>query len=129
MSEDQIRTELQQIRVLIRESNADLNQQIRINHESTLEQVEKKNGEIVNMLKWFCGILFALLMSFGGWLAVDHLTFKNKTETELHGMKADHKELKNDFGIILRTTEIDHKNCVGFDEMVNKYFPSRGATK
>mgnify|MGYP001176774338 CR=1 FL=1 len=125
MSEDQIHYELSIIRTLISESNADLSQQIRLTHDNTLESVDVKNakqtGEINKMVdgvKWLIGILIVILLGFGSWLAIDHLT-----------LKADHRELKTDFGTVLKVTSPDHDSCIGFKEMVDKYFPPRGSTK
>jgi hypothetical protein len=133
MSEDQLHNEIERvrenqeiIRLLINESNADLSQQIRVANEKTLELVKHDNKQIeenvrgmiksaFGIFQWIMGMFLVLVLGFGGWLALDHLT-----------LKSEHKELKSDFGMVLKSTAADHSDCVGFQELVDKYFPSRG---
>jgi hypothetical protein len=125
MSEDQLRAELNIIRELITESNADLSQAIRVANSDTLISVQARNNELKrdvkdmtdgmkDMFKWTMGIILVSFMSFGGWLATDHLS-----------LKAEHKELKNDFGTVLKVTSTAHEDAIGFEEIMDKYFPAK----
>ena len=125
MSEDQIHYELSVIRTLINESNADLTQQIRESNSATLLSVQARNNELkkdvqgqTNIVKWMIGLLITILMTVGGWLIMDHLCLKD-----------DHKELKTDFGTVLKITSPDNHDFLGYDELMQKYFPIRGGTK
>jgi len=133
MSEDQIHYELSIIRTLINESNADLSQAIRVANENTLINVQARNNELkkdverqhtemcenvksqLSGIKGMVVMLITILLSFGGWLSLDHLTLKD-----------DHKELKTDFGTVLLITSPDNVDFIGYEDLLNKYFPARG---
>jgi hypothetical protein len=127
MSEDQIHAELSIIRTLINESNSDLSQQIQESQEKTLKSVDTKNcnlkddvEKMIDGVKWMIGILIVVILSFGGWLAIDHLN-----------LKADYIDTRTDIGIILKITSPDNDRFIGFQELMEKYYPgkSRGVSK
>jgi len=111
MSEDQIRTELLTIRSMITDSQDKTMQEVSDKHD----QLCKNVGNQLDTIKWMIGLLIIVLVAFGGWLAIDHLT-----------LKQDHKDLKTDFGTVLMLTSPDNHQFLGYDELLNKYFPSRG---
>lgn len=121
MSEDQIHSELSVIRMLINESNADLSQAIRIANDHALISVQERNNELKkdvkdqnDTIKWMIGILIAVVLSFGGWLALDHLQ-----------LKADFIDTRTDIGTILKITSPDNTKYVGYDELMEKYYPGK----
>lgn len=128
MSEDQIRTELAELRAIQRESHYELVElmgkikdeilsDVKDYNETLKEEVDERNKLQLSNFRWLIGILIVPMLGFFSWLAIDHLDLKEK-----------HKELKTDFGTVLRTTQFLHQDAVGYNEIVDKYFPSRGAT-
>jgi len=123
---ENIRQNYNVIRELIAESNADLSQQIRLANEHTVASVKADNEKTEENVKeqiksafgffqWAIGIFVVLVLGFGGWLSLDHLK-----------LKEEHKSLSSDFGMVLKITSKDHENCIGFLDLVDKYFPARG---
>lgn len=103
MSEDQIRSELSEIRALQRESHAEITELINRNNDTA---------------KWIFGGFAVACLTFAGWIALNHME-----------LKQEHKTLQSDFGTVIKITQPLHQNCIGYEELVNKYYPSRGGMK
>jgi len=116
MSEDQIRVELSEIRTLQRESHAELSALITQLKDDVVAEVDERNRQSLSNFRWLIGLILVPILGMFSWIAIDHLDLKEK-----------HKELKTDFGTVLKTTEYLHKDAVGYEELVGKYFLSRGA--
>lgn len=126
MSEDQIRTELAEIRRVQRESQNEIMalfkglkdeiiESVKEHNDCLKDEVEERNRNSTSSFRWTMGLLFTVYFGVFAWLAKDHLA-----------LKEDHKELKTDFGIELRATASQHIEAIGFDDLMNKYFPTRG---
>ena len=150
MSEDQIRAELSEMRVLIREGHAELVTMIRQANSEVLISVQARNNELKedntkrnsdlkkdnerintdlrSTVIWIVGLFIVISLSFTSYVAVDHYAFKSNARETLIQQQKDLTEVATDFGTVLKITSPAHYNCLGFLDMVDKYFPSRGVS-
>lgn len=115
MSEDQIRAELAEIRALVREGHAETILEMKDLKKEIIEDVDKRNSEMRNGMYWMIGIFVTFVITFSSWIAADHLN-----------LKKEHETLKTDFGLVLLSTASSHKDAIGYRDILDKYFPSRG---
>ena len=80
-----------------------------------MHQLKKK---IESMVRWYLTFTFGIITLLSGWMG-----YVAREQTEL---RQQYEALRADFGLSLLITASQHKDAVGYQELVNKYFARRG---
>ena len=111
MSENDIREELRETRILVRESHAELLTEVKEISKDTKKDVRDSNAETREFIKWAIGVCAVFIIG----LCIDHIALKQEVA-----------EITADFGTILLIAPPDHSEAIQFDVLRNKYNPTRG---
>lgn len=82
------------------------------------EEMGKLKADIVSTMKWYLGFSFGVIMILSGWIGY--------LSKEIVEVKKQTDSLKSDFGLSLLITASHHSTSIGYQELVSKYYPSRG---
>lgn len=82
------------------------------------EEMGKLKDEIVHTMRWYLAFSFGVIMLLSGWIGY--------LSKEMIDVKKQHESMRSDFGLSLLITASQHTTAIGYQELVNKYYPSRG---
>ena len=83
-----------------------------------VEEYKDFETRITGILKSYLTIMIFLFGLFGSVIAWDTI--------ERIKLTKDYEQLRNDFGVYLLTSPDDHKNTIMYNELIKRYFPTRG---